>query len=188
MDWWKLGPLPCSNCKGDWDGKGLLSFSRQIRLPTEIHHLGNSPEYEGIWMLTAKEETNITYRLVAVLIVSVVRDLSYSLTNRPDMHMTASARTLVTLMLPELRRKTGRIPTKVLDVGMCPWPPGLRFRKTLSPRKHCSAVISWPFQIRSNPPTICFSTLVPLIEMSTGVYQKVCTRMFIAALLIIAPS
>jgi len=34
-----------------------------------------------------------------------------------------------------------------------PWPPGLRFRKTWSPREHCSEVVSWPFQSRSNPPT-----------------------------------
>ena len=56
MNWWELGPLPCSNCKGDWGRKGLLSFSRRIRPPTEIYHLEHYPNYEGIWMLTAQKQ------------------------------------------------------------------------------------------------------------------------------------
>lgn len=70
-------------------------------------------------MLTAKKKTNIipTHRIVVVLIVSVVRDLSSSVMNKPDIKMAAKARTSSTLMLPGWSEKVGRVPTNVLDRG-----------------------------------------------------------------------
>lgn len=69
-------------------------------------------------MLTAKKKTNIipTHRIVVVLIVSVVRDVSSSVMNKPDIKMAAKARrTSSTLMLPGRSEKVGRVPTNVLD-------------------------------------------------------------------------
>lgn len=70
-------------------------------------------------MLTAKKKTNIipTHRIVVVLIMSVVRDLSSSVMNKPDIKMAAKARTSSTLMLPGRSEKVGRVPTNVLDRG-----------------------------------------------------------------------
>ena len=97
-------------------------------------------------MLTAKEKTNITYRLVVVLMVSVVRDLAYSFTNRPDTHMAASARTPLTLMLPELRGKTGRVPTKVLRCRNVSLASRFEIQKNIITQKawQCSNFLAFP--------------------------------------------
>lgn len=97
---------------------------------SQVRHLGSSQRYKGIWMLTAREKTNITYGAVVVLIVSIVRDLSYSVMNRPDIQMAAKAWISLTLMPPGLRKKAGRIPTNVLDVGNVFLVPTVEIQKT----------------------------------------------------------
>lgn len=65
---------------------------------------------------------------------------------------TANAKTSLALAL--LREKAGRVPTNFLDMGGVFLDSGLEIQKALSPKKHCSAVISWPYQNKSGFPII----------------------------------
>lgn len=94
--------------------------------------MGSSQRYEGIWILTARKKTNVIYRTVVVLIVSIVRDLSYSVMNKPDIQMAAKARISLSLMLPGLRKQIGRVPTNVLDIGNVFLVPRVEIQKTPS--------------------------------------------------------
>lgn len=119
VDCWNLGPYHALVTKKPGTARAWWASGGRRGLQLRLTTWGVPQKYEGIWMLTAKKKTNIipTHRIVVVLIMSVVRDLSSSVMNKPDIKMAAKARTSSTLMLPGRSEKVGRVPTNVLDRG-----------------------------------------------------------------------
>lgn len=106
-------------------------------------------------MLTAKKKKNITYRTVVILTVNIVKDLLYSVMNKPDIKMTAKARTSLNINAPRAERKLERVPTNVLDREDVFLVSRFEIQKTFITQKQCNRIISWPSQVRSNCPVIC---------------------------------